>query len=76
MEKVVDLIIGLMAVIFVVAIVVGVFAFLALLLWGAGSAIVYLFALPVVWTFKKSFIAVCGMWCLKAVINLFFKIGG
>ncbi len=72
MEKVVDLIIGLMAVIFVVAIVMGVFAFLALVLWGAGSAIVYLFALPVVWTFKKSFIAILALWCLRAIVRWFF----
>lgn len=76
MKDVFYFIVGLIGVIALVAVVVGIFALISLLLWGAGSAIVYLFALPVVWTFKKSFIAVCGLWCLKAVIDWFCKLGG
>lgn len=65
--------VGLIGVIALVAVVVGIFALISLFLWRAGSAIVYLFALPVVWTFKKSFIAVCGLWCLNAAIGWICK---
>lgn len=76
MKDIFYFIVGLIGVIALVAVVVGIFALISLFLWGAGSAIVYLFALPVVWTFKKSFIAVCGLWCLKAVIGWLCKLGG
>lgn len=56
-----------------VALVLGIFALGALIIWGVGNAIIYLFAIPIVWTYWKSCVTIFLIWGLRKILKFCFK---
>lgn len=45
----------------------------ALVIWGIGNGIIWLFAIPAVWTYWQSFIVMFILWGIKFIINNFIR---
>ena len=55
------------------ALVAGVIAFEALIIWGVGNAIIYLFALPTIWTYWQSVIVTLLILGIRKIFKFCFR---
>jgi hypothetical protein len=51
------------------AIVLGIFALEALIIWGVGNAIIYLFAISATWTYWQSCVTAFLAWGVRKIVK-------
>lgn len=69
MENLFTVIACIIGIIATLAIVLGVFFLIALIIWGIGNAIIYLFAMSVTWTYWQSCITTFLIWGIRQIIK-------
>lgn len=63
-------ILGIVAVLIVV---LSIFAIISLIVWGIGNAIIYLFVLPMTWTYLQACITVFALWGIRKILKWLFS---
>lgn len=57
----------------IAAIIVGVFALIALIVWGIGNAIIYLFAISATWSYLQSCVTTFLLWGIRKIFRTFIR---
>ena len=57
----------------VLIIVLFIFAITSLIVWGIGNAIIYLFVLPMTWTYLQACITVFALWGIRKILKWLFS---
>ncbi len=73
MRNLSEILICIITIIVVLALVVGIIAFEALIIWGVGNAIIYLFALPTMWTYWQSVIVTLLILGIRKIFKFCFR---
>lgn len=73
MKNLSEILICIITIIVVLALVVGIIAFEALIIWGVGNAIIYLFALPTMWTYWQSVIVTLLILGIRKIFKFCFR---
>lgn len=50
-----------------------IFAITSLIVWGIGNAIIYLFVLPMTWTYLQACITVFALWGIRKILKWLFS---
>ena len=53
----------------ILVIVLGILALEALIIWGVGNAIIYLFAISATWTYWQSCVAAFLVWGIRKIVK-------
>lgn len=69
MENLFTVIAYVLEIIAVLVIVLGIFALEALIIWGVGNAIIYLFAISATWTYWQSCVATFLAWGIRKIVK-------
>ena len=67
MENLFTIIVCVIGIIAALVIVLGIFALEALIIWGVGNAIIYLFAISATWTYWQSCVAAFLAWGVRKI---------
>lgn len=73
MKNLSEILICTIIIIVTLALVAGVIAFEALIIWGVGNAIIYLFALPTIWTYWQSVIVTLLILGIRKIFKFCFR---
>lgn len=73
MKNLSEILICTIIIIVTLALVAGVIAFEALIIWGVGNAIIYLFALPAIWTYWQSVIVTLLILGIRKIFKFCFR---
>lgn len=73
MKNLSEVLICTITIIVMLALVAGIIAFEALIIWGAGNAIIYLFALPTIWTYWQSVIVTLLILGIRKIFKFCFR---
>ncbi len=73
MKNLSEILICTITIIVILALVAGVIAFEALIIWGVGNAIIYLFALPTIWTYWQSVIVTLLILGIRKILKFCFR---
>lgn len=69
MENLFTVIACVIGIIGTLAIVLGIFALEALIIWGVGNAIIYLFAISATWTYWQSCVTAFLAWGIRKIVK-------
>lgn len=69
MEDLFTVIACVIGIIATLVIVLGIFALEALIIWGVGNAIIYLFAISATWTYWQSCVAAFLVWGIRKIVK-------
>ena len=69
MENLFTVIACILGIIATFVIVLGIFALEALIIWGVGNAIIYLFAISATWTYWQSCVAAFLAWGVRKIVK-------
>lgn len=69
MENLFTVIVCIIGIIATLVVVLGIFALEALIIWGVGNAIIYLFAISATWTYWQSCIAAFLIWGIRKIVK-------
>lgn len=70
LENFISLILGI---IIVLVVNLAIFAGVSLIVWGIGNAIIYLFVLPMTWTYLQACITVFALWGIRKILKWLFS---
>lgn len=73
MKNLSEILICTITIIVMLALVAGIIAFEALIIWGVGNAIIYLFALPTIWTYWQSVIVTLLILGIRKIFKFCFR---
>lgn len=73
MKNLSEILICTIIIIVTLALVAGIIAFEALIIWGVGNAIIYLFALPAIWTYWQSVIVTLLILGIRKIFKFCFR---
>lgn len=63
----------ILGIVIALIIVLAIFAITSLIVWGIGNAIIYLFVLPMSWTYLQACITVFALWGIKKILKWLFN---
>lgn len=69
MENLFTIIVCVIGIIAALVIVLGIFALEALIIWGVGNAIIYLFAISATWTYWQSCVTAFLAWGVRKIVK-------
>ena len=69
MENLFTVIVCVIGIIATLVVVLGIFALEALIIWGVGNAIIYLFAISATWTYWQSCVAAFLVWGIRKIVK-------
>lgn len=69
MENLFTVIACILGIIAILVIVLGIFALEALIIWGVGNAIIYLFAMSATWTYWQSCVTAFLAWGVRKIVK-------
>lgn len=69
MENLFTVIVCVIGIIATLVVVLGIFALEALIIWGVGNAIIYLFAISATWTYCQSCVTAFLAWGVRKIVK-------
>ena len=69
MENLFTIIVCVIGIIATLVMVLGIFALEALIIWGVGNAIIYLFAISATWTYWQSCVTAFLAWGVRKIVK-------
>lgn len=69
MENLFTIIVCVIGIIAALVVVLGIFALEALIIWGVGNAIIYLFAISATWTYWQSCVTAFLAWGIRKIVK-------